>query len=371
MVRAGVLLNPIAGFGGALALHGTDGLPVDRFDDAVRAGRAAARLVRALDRPGSPGGDLELVAAPGVLGSDALTAAGIPHTCLSTTGHPVRTTRADTIAAARRLIASGIDLLVFAGGDGTATDVAEAIGESLPVIGVPAGVKMHSEVFSRSPEAAGRLLDAVISGLATFESAEVLDVGASDETGVVGMLRAPRSHEPLQGAKTVAPPAASAVVGRAIAESLVPAAPPRTTWIVGPGATTGAVAAALGMAATLRGVDVLHPDGTAEPDVTEERLFAIVRAAEQPLLVLGVVGGQGFLLGRGNQQLSARVISSIGTDRIHILATEQKVSGLFPPVLLVDAEPDPDRAPHPLLGYRRVRTGPRQSTVLRVIDAAA
>lgn len=371
MVRVGVLLNPIAGFGGALALHGTDGLPADRFDEAVRAGRAAARLVRALDRPGSPGGDLELIAAPGVLGSDALTAAGISHTRLGATDRPARTTRADTVEAARALAASGVDLLVFAGGDGTATDLAEAIGESLPVIGVPAGVKMHSEVFSRSPEAAGRLLDAAVRGRVAVESAEVLDVGASDETGVVGMLRVPRSHEPLQGAKTVAPPAASAAVGRAIAESLVPAADPQTTWIIGPGATTGAVADALGMAATLRGVDVRHPDGTAEPDVTEERLHAIVRAAERPLLVLGVVGGQGFLLGRGNQQLSARVIAAIGADRIHILATEQKVGGLFPPVLLVDADPVPDRAPHPLLGYRRVRTGPRQSTVLRVIDAAA
>ncbi|KAA9106591.1 ATP-NAD kinase family protein [Microbacterium rhizomatis] len=371
MVRVGVLLNPIAGFGGTLALHGTDRLPAHLFDEAVRAGRAARRLVRALDQLGSPGGEVELIAGPGVLGADALCDAGIGHVVLDMPVRPGRTTSADMARAAHLLVAEGVDLLVFAGGDGTATDLAESIGEVVPVIGVPAGVKMHSEVFARSPEAAGRLLVAAAAGHASVEPAEVLDVGDGGESGVVGMLRVPRSHEPLQGAKTAAPAAASAAVGRAIAESLVLAADPRTTWIIGPGATTGAVAAALGLDPTLRGVDVRHPDGSVETDVTEERLFAVVGAAEHPLLVLGVVGGQGFLLGRGNQQLSARVVSAIGAERVHILATEEKVGALFPPVLLIDIEPDEVRGTHPLLGYRRVRTGPRQSTVLRVVDAAA
>lgn len=370
-VRVGVLLNPIAGFGGTLALHGTDTLPPHRFDEAVRARRAADRLVRALGQIGSSGGELELIAAPGVLGADTLEGAGIGHVVLDMPALPPRTTSADTVEAARLLVARGIDLLLFAGGDGTATDLADTIGEIVPVIGVPAGVKMHSEVFSRSPEAAGRLVVAAASGHVSIEPAEVLDVGAGGRTGVVGMLRVPRSREPLQGAKTVAPPAASAAVGRAIAESLVPAADPRTTWIIGPGATTAAVAASLGVASTLRGVDVRHPDGRVEADVTEERLFAVVDAADHPLLVLGVVGGQGFLLGRGNQQLSARVIAAIGAERVHILATQEKVGALFPPVLLVDVEPDDAHIPHPLLGYRRVRTGARQSIVLRVVDAAA
>lgn len=369
-MRVGVLLNPIAGFGGALALHGTDALPSDRFDDAVHEGRAAGRLVRALAVFDRPARDVELIAGPGLLGSAALTDEGIAHTVLDMPS-PVRTTRLDTVRAARRLVEEGADVLVFAGGDGTATDLAETVGLGLPVIGVPSGVKMHSEVFSRSPEAAGRLLVAVVAGRARMEPAEVLDVGPAGETGVVGMLRVPRWREPLQGAKASAPPAASAAAGRAVARALVPAADPRTTWIIGPGATAGAVAEVLGVDATLRGVDVRHPDGLLEPDVTEERLFAAVRAAEHPLLVLGVVGGQGFLLGRGNQQLSARVIAAIGPDRIHILATQEKVAALFPPVLLVDADSGRPGAPHPLLGYRRVLTGGRDSTVLRVVDADA
>jgi predicted polyphosphate/ATP-dependent NAD kinase len=352
VLSVGVLLNPLAGFGGALAMHGTDALPDDRFAEAVEAGHAARRLVRAL----ASVGDAELVAAPGVLGSRALAAAGIPHRVLAMPA-PSRSTRLDTIAAARALRDEGVDVLVFAGGDGTATDVAEAIGTGVPVIGVPSGVKMHSEVFARSPDSAGRLLADVIAGRATSALAEVLDVGPDDETGVVGILLASRSVEVLQGAKRIVRPGSTDV--RAIARELVTAAP-GVTWIVGPGTTAGAVAEELGFAPTLRGADVRHASGAVELDVTEERLHAIAGAGNVRL-VLGVVGGQGFLLGRGNQQLSPRVIDSIGVDGVEIVATSEKVAGLFPAELFVDAE-----QPVGLLGYRRVRIGVRHSTVMKV-----
>ncbi|MCH6230887.1 NAD(+)/NADH kinase [Microbacterium sp. CFH 31415] len=364
-------MNPIEGFGGMLALHGTDTLDPARYGEAVSAGHAARRLVRALERFAAGGGDASLVAAPGVLGAEALAAASVPHSVLAGFAPASPTTRDDTIAVARRLATQGVDVILFAGGDGTATDLAEALGETASVIGVPSGVKMHSEVFSRSPEAAGRLLADFVAGRASVSAAEVLDVGAEGETGVVGVLRVPRSREALQGAKTVSRPQAAEVVGHAIAHNLVRAADPATTWIVGPGTTTGTVGEALGFAPTLRGVDVRHPDGTVELDVTEQRLYEIVVSAAEPLLALGVVGGQGFLLGRGNQELSARVIAAIGADRVRILATEEKVGALFPPVLLVDSDPAGHGEQHPLLGYRRVHTGPRQSTVLKVVDAAA
>ncbi|MGE3194192.1 MAG: ATP-NAD kinase family protein [Microbacteriaceae bacterium] len=359
MVRVGVLLNPIAGFGGARAMHGTDALADDRFAEAVADGHAARRLVRALT--GIDGADV--VAAPGVLGASALAGAGIPHRVLDLP-QAARTTRLDTIAAAR---AFDVDVLVFGGGDGTATDIAEAIGTRVPVIGVPSGVKMHSEVFARSPQGAGRLLADVIAGRARFEPAEVLDVGPDDETGVVGMLLAARSAEVLQGAKRIVRPSATDL--RGIAREVLTASPGPVTWIVGPGATAGAVAEQLGFTPTLRGADVRHASGEVELDVDERRLYEIARS-EDVRLVLGVVGGQGFLLGRGNQQLSPRVIDTIGADRVEIVATSEKVAGLFPAELFVDLDDhDPDdHSPQPagLLGYRRVRIGPRHSTVMKV-----
>jgi predicted polyphosphate/ATP-dependent NAD kinase len=83
-------------------------------------------------------------------------------------------------------------------------------------------------------------------------------------------------------------------------------------------------------------------------------------------VVLGVVGGQGFLLGRGNQQLSARVLERVDVDDVVVLASADKLSGLDPPVLHVDLG-DP-RQEQRLSGYRRVRTGPSTSTVLQVVS---
>ncbi|MGN6502308.1 MAG: ATP-NAD kinase family protein [Pseudolysinimonas sp.] len=358
MYRIGVLLNPVAGFGGALAMHGTDALPDARFAEAVAAGHAARRLVRAMERFREAGIDAEIVSAPGILGASALGEAGIRTRSIDLPV-PARSTRLDTLAAVRSLAADGVDVLVFAGGDGTATDIAEAIGTALPVIGVPSGVKMHSEVFARSPESAGRLLADAAAGRTRAELAEVLDVGPDDRTGVVGMLRALRSAEVLQGAKRIARSGSAAAEARAIARELVESAPD-ATWIVGPGTTAGAVAEELGFVPTLRGVDVWHPSGEIELDVTEQRLAEVARA-RTARLVLGVVGGQGFLLGRGNQQLSPRVIDILGADRVDIVATNEKVAGLFPAELFVDAE-----QPVSLLGYRRVRIGARHSTVMKV-----
>lgn len=343
-VRVGVLVNPIAGFGGMLALHGTDELPADRYDEAVRVNRAGRRMAQALESFQRTGVEAELVTAV----------------------FRERSTRDDTIAAARAFLADGVDVLLFSGGDGTATDLAEAIGTRMPVIGIPSGVKMHSEVFSRSPVAAGRLLADFVRGLAPAELADVLDVGEDDVSGVVGTVLAPRSREVLQGAKTSAPSGSSAAAARALARDLVAGAPDGLTWVIGPGATAGAVADELGFAPTLRGVDVRHPSGEVELDVAEDRLHRLVVEAGHPRLVLGVVGGQGFLLGRGNQQLSARVLEAIGIENIDIVATPDKVGALQPPVLLVDVD-----EPTALVGYRRVLTGFRTSIVLKVVDAAA
>lgn len=371
----GVLLNPIAGFGGKLALHGTDRLPAERFGEAVAAGRAEHRLLRALEVYRSSGAAAELVAAPGMLGERQLTAAGIPHRVLPLSGFDADrdTTRGDTREAARAFREAGLHCLVFAGGDGTATDVAVALGTGVPVVGVPSGVKMHSEAFARSPESAGRLLAEFVRSGGPTELVEVLDVGPDNRPGVVAELRAPRIAEPLQGAKSAAPPRAASAERRAIARELVEAADRRTTWIIGPGSTTGALAECLGFEATLRGVDVHHPSGRVELDVDEERLYEVVSEAPLPRLALGVVGGQGFLLGRGNHEISARVVERIGPGGVSIVATEDKIGGLFPPVLLIDVDDvgdGPGPSAHPLAGYRRVHTGPRQSTVMRVVDAA-
>ncbi|SEL78478.1 ATP-NAD kinase family protein [Nonomuraea pusilla] len=396
----GLVVNPVAGLGGAAGLKGSDGADVQRAALArgatPRAGERAARAVRTLlsRRPG-----VRLVTVPGPMGEDGVRAAGAgcdlvhpPHA-----GPGSVTTAEDTRRAVRAL--AGVDLLLFAGGDGTARDVLDAVaglgGQAPPVLGIPAGVKVYSGCFAVSPAAAG-FLAAGFDGRSTAE-AEVVDL---DEEGyrrgavgprLYGSLRVPAARAALSGRKTGSSGTEPATA-EGIAREVVARMRPGVRYVLGPGATTRAVGRALGLATTLLGVDVveLAPGGTAEAatgggsaggrlvaaDVSEAELLGLV-TGRPAVVVLSVIGGQGFVLGRGNQQVSPRVLAAVlggrrGGDALGevlvVLATQQKLAALKGRPLLADSgDDDLDRT---LRGHVRVITGYRESTIYRMCAAS-
>ena len=276
-------------------------------------------------------------------------------------------TAADTRAAAIALADAGVDLLLFAGGDGTAVDVLAAVGDRLPVIGIPAGVKMHSAVFGVTPRRAGELAAAFVAGRVRGDApGEVMDVDESDlRAGLIsprlhGFLRVPVAPGLVQGGKARSAPAeaaAQAAVAAHAAELL-----DGVTALIGPGTTTQAVMAALGLPKSLLGVDVVQGGRLLAADADEETLLGL--AGPDAIVIVTPVGGQGFVLGRGNQQISPAVLWTIGVDRLLIVATEAKLAALGGRPLLVDTgDPELDTA---LAGYRRVVTGYRHETVYRV-----
>ncbi len=278
------------------------------------------------------------------------------------------TTAEDTRAAARALVAAGVDLLLFAGGDGTAIDVLGVVGDAVPVIGIPAGVKMHSAVFGVTARQAGALAADVLAGRVRGEArAEVMDVDEADlRAGVVsprlhGFMRVPLAPGRVQGGKARSGPgdaAAQASIGAWVAERVLGDAPA----LLGPGTTVDAVAGALGLRSSPIGVDVVEAGRLVRADADEDALLALARPGLA--IVLTPVGGQGFILGRGNQQLSARVLRRTGLDGLVIVATPGKLQALGGQPLLVDTgDPELDRA---LAGYRRVVTGYGAETVYRV-----
>jgi predicted polyphosphate/ATP-dependent NAD kinase len=355
-VRLGVVVNPIAGMGGAVALKGTDDaelLAAARERGAVPV--APRRATDALRPLAAVGDGLELLAYAGEMGVLEARSAGLAPTVLGSIG--AVTSAADTRAAAAAMADRHVDLLLFAGGDGTAVDVLEAVGERVPVLGIPAGVKMHSAVFAVNPRSAGELAVRMArGGIRGVHRAEVMDVDETLlRTGTVsaslhGFLNVPADRRLLQSAKARTL-AGEAAAQEGIAHHLVETVFGKDTWLIGPGTTTGAVMALLGLEKTLLGVDVVREGDCVVADADESTLLELV-VAECAGIVVTPVGGQGFVFGRGNQQLSSRVLARVGRSRILVVATEAKIAGLRGRPLRVDTgDPAVDAS---LAGYSRV-----------------
>jgi predicted polyphosphate/ATP-dependent NAD kinase len=293
-VRLGFIVNPLAGAGGPLALKGSDGLGLN-----AATGWAAARAALALK--GLAGTGVTLLTGGGAMGEDLAVAAGFaPHVV----HRPADvSTAADTTACVEACAAAGAQLIIFVGGDGTARDVLAAAPD-VPVLGVPAGVKMHSSVFATSPGAAAAMLGKAMCGpLIDIVDAEVIDRDAAGTIRLHGTVKV-LAHPARQAAKAARADADAALSG-AIAEvkAMVSAAP---LCLIGPGLTMHRLKMALAGKGTMLGVDVFAGGALLIEDATQAQLLALPCGA---LLVLGVVGGQGFLLGRGNQQLGPDVLA--------------------------------------------------------------
>lgn len=375
--RIGLIVNPVAGLGGSVGLKGSDGAEVvARARQLGAEPRAMARAATALERlaaawsPTQP--HPELVCGPGDMGQSAAAMAGWPAAVAGTA--EAVTSAADTRRLARDMAEHGADLLLFAGGDGTARDVHAALGDALPVLGIPAGVKIQSAVFATSPGAAGEVAARYLSGRRQLAEREVLDLDEDAyRRGLVrprlyGAMRVPVG--PLLQSAKAPTPAGDVAASASIAAEVEALLEPGRRYVLGPGTTTRAVAQRLGIDTTLVGVDgfVAETGGVRleVEDGTEAELYRFVSQGPASI-VLTPIGGQGFLFGRGNQPISPTVIRTVGLAHIVVLATPAKLAALGGRPLLVDSG---DAAlDQELCGYRRVITGRGDRAVIRIEEA--
>ena len=365
--RIGLIINPLAGIGGRVGLKGSDGR--DIVDRALALGavpeapRRAAEALRAFGDNRS----VSLAMYPAEMGEEVARACGWEPLVLGSI-IPGQTTGADTTRAAADLRSWGAELIVFVGGDGTARDVLAGIGSDHPVIGVPAGVKIHSSVFAVNPRRAAEVIQAFLDGRAHLEHMEVMDIdeelfrAGAVSARLYGYLTVPYVRELVQGAKAAS--AASASGTRSIAFGVLDLMDeePETLFILGPGSTVKAVGDELGIDKTLLGVDVVQGGRLVAKDVGEAQLLELIRG-RRARIVITVIGGQGYLFGRGNQQLSPAVIRAVGRENIVVIATADKLHALKGPLLVDTGDPDCDRY---LCGYIQVITGERERVVWRV-----
>ena len=367
-LKLGLIVNPVAGIGGAVGLKGSDG--ADTQEKAVALGavpRSPERAARALERLVKIKDDFDLLTCGGRMGLDAARSAGLTAAAIAEPGNV--TTATDTRNAALAMAGQGVDLLLFAGGDGTARDIFDAVGDSLSVLGIPAGVKIYSGVYAVSPAAAGELAADFLQGKTKdTHEAEVMDIDEESlrrgrvSAKLYGYLRIPRQRRLTQGVK------ASSDAGQAVAAAVAAADVVRKMeagryYVIGPGTTTRAVMSELKLDGSLVGVDVVRDGKLEARDVGERQILDLI-SGRSASVVVTVIGGQGYLFGRGNQQISPKVIREVGRKNIIVIATRAKLNSLRWRPLLVDT--GDDEADAMLSGYLRVVTGHDEQAVCKV-----
>ena len=363
-LHIGLVVNPIAGLGGSLGLKGSDGQALrERFEalSTEQRHRSLDRVERAL-RPLVQAGDRVTFSTwGGDMGAEVLSQLGLAHVVLGEAASKVSLPD-DTREAVRALRKQQVDLILFAGGDGTARDVFDVIGGQFPVLGIPAGVKMHSGVFAVSPEAAGELLlQLVRGGLVGLVSREVRDIDEEAfrhdkvRSRFYGEMLVPGEGRYLQHTK-VGGRESPELVADDIADWLAEHMEAGRTYLVGPGSTTAGIMDRLGLANTLLGVDVVRDGQLIASDADEATLLEVLELAPgEATIVVTVIGGQGNVFGRGNQQFSPEVIRKVGVDNVMIVAAKSKITALEGRPLLVDTnDPELDKQ---LSGWHPIITG--------------
>lgn len=370
MFRLGLIINPMAGIGGSVALKGSDGTGI--VAEARKRGaelRAPDRAIRALRviYEGIEPSKVVLTTYPGPMGEDLVRQCGFSPEVIGEI-NPGLTTAEDTESAATEMSAMGLDMILFVGGDGTARNICNSVPNNQPVLGIPAGVKMHSGVYAITPEMAGELVCKLVRGeLVDIRPQEVRDIDEESfrqgkvQARFYGELLVPEEGQFMQHVKSGGREVETLVL-EDIAATLIEEMEDDCLYIVGPGSTTKGLMDELGLENTLLGVDLIKNGELLALDVTATEIEnAISEHNGTAKIVITPIGGQGHLLGRGNQQLTPAVIRQVGKDNLIVIATKTKITELNGRSLLVDSnDPQLDRV---LSGYIPVITGYRDQVL--------
>ena len=312
--------------GGSVGLKGTDG---DMHAKALELGAqpVSARRTKDFLAAVSQHAAIRWLVAPGAMGEEL--AGGLDHDVVGSARSPY--SPEDTKAVAREMLAAGAELIVFAGGDGTARDMIDAIGLEVPVVAIPSGVKIYSSVFAYSPAAAARLLDAFVEDAGVGEE-EVLDIDeAAFREGRVdsrhyGYLLVPEVESLLQGGKESSDLTGSTdAAKREMAASVVEAIRPGVLYLLGSGTTVRCIADALGVPKTLLGVDAVVDGRLVGQDLNERAILQLLDEHHDVRIIVTPLGGNGFVFGRGNKQFTPEVLQRVGIDNVIVVATRSKL----------------------------------------------
>lgn len=337
-LKIGLIINPYAGSGGRLGRKGSDDLRIENPE-------TKDKILRFLKN--APNNEVEYYVPKRKMGEYFIQL--MPNISYKTinVGDKERTTREDTIEAAK-ILARAVEIIFFAGGDGTARDVIQGIKQSnkqIPIVGIPTGVKMHSGVFVETPEAAALLLRAYLEGVASITTAEILDVDEEKyrngiyEVKLYDVALTLNYQNLLVGSKEEIRTNEDEVVE--IAEYVIEnvMTNDRVYYILGPGSTVKRIEEKLGYKPNFLSTDVFLGKKLYKSNVS---YFDLLELTGELKLILTPIGRQGFIIGRGNQEIGPEILKKIGKQNIYIISTKDKLATIN--CLRIDSgDPEIDR----------------------------
>ena len=368
MKTIGLIINPVAGMGGRVGLKGTDGREIlDMAIELEAVKEAPSKAVKALEKLVPIKEELLILTSSFDMGENQCKALDFNYEIVHKTNSI--TDFSDTLKSAKIMEERGVELIIFVGGDGTARNIYEAVEDRVTALGIPAGVKIYSPVYGNTPELAGKLALMYLSnGSFHTKEEEVIDIDEElfrnnqVKTQLFGYLKVPYKKELLQNKKAPTP-LEEEVSQRAIALDIIDNMKKEIYYLIGPGTTTRAIMDELNLSNTLLGVDIIKDKTVIKLDCNEDDILNIL-SGEKGKLVITPTGGQGYLLGRGNQQISPRVLKKIGKDSILIISSNSKIIDLKGrPLLIYTGDEVTDKN---LAGYYRIKVGYGMDIIYKV-----
>jgi len=327
----GLIVNLVAGMGGSVGLKGTDGAMYEKAL-ALRAQPVTPKMTKTLLSHIQKKEENSLVVAPGKMGEEYVKEFDIPYTVLGEVSEEVSAD--DTKRIGSEMLRNKIELLIFVGGDGTARDVYDTVDSEIPVVGVPAGVKVFSSVFAVSARAAAEMVDAFVEGTDLTER-EVLDIDEDAfredrlASKLYGYLIVPNVRIILQSGKEASSTSRSSVDSKKeIAAYIVEQMDRKTLYLLGPGTTVKAIADEMGLRKTLLGIDGVFAGKLVSADLNEEGILKLLKIYKKRKIIVTPIGGNGFIFGRGSKPLSPEVIKRVGKENIIVVGTKDKIKSM-------------------------------------------
>lgn len=368
MKKIGLLVNPISGMGGRVGLKGTDGKDV--LKKAISLGavqEAPKKAIKALSKVLELKDKFKILTASSLMGESECMELGLNYEVVYDANK--ETSVLDSKEVLKIFLKENVDLIFFVGGDGTARDIYSVIEDKISVIGVPAGVKIHSPVYGNTPEQAGSLLYEFINGedLPVIEK-DVIDIDEEAfrndkvEVRLYGYLKVPFDKRYLQNKKSPTPQADNdAQVS--IACDIIDDMETDVFYIIGSGTTPMYIMKELNLPYTVLGVDIIKNKKLVKKDCNEKDILDTIKD-ERAILIVTPMGGQGYVFGRGNQQLSSNVLRRIDKKDIIIIATNGKLESITAGHLI--AYTMDDEVDEKLKGYYRVKIGYQREKMILV-----